>query len=137
MVRVGIVIVTGDFAIPLPSVHSLCLDEYAVRVEPQRLDPGGARKRFQLVQDPARDALPARFSPRPHPLDLAHAPVDAPQPAAADRSAVDPSENEKAVGRRHLLLRRQVALARIKAALETCPEFAEICGEAPPRCRAV
>jgi len=59
------------------------------------------------------------------------------KPAAADRSAVDPSQNEKALGRRHLLLRLRVALARIEAALETRREFPEICGEAPPGCRIV
>src|SRR5215472_10238146 len=131
MVRVRIVVVTGDFAIPLPPVHCLCLDEHAVRVEPQRLDPGAARERFQLVQDPARDALAARLRRRPHPLDLTDALVDAAEPAAAYRSAVDPSQNEKAVGRRHLLFRRRLALARVEAALETRREFPEICGEAP------
>src|SRR5262249_27213774 len=50
-----------DLAIPVPPVHGLCFEEHTVRVEPQRLDPGLARKRFQLVQDPAGDAL----CPRP------------------------------------------------------------------------
>ena len=110
MVRVGIVVVTSDFPIPLPSVHCLCLDKHAVRVEPECLDPGHARERFQFVQDTARDALSARFGRRPHPLDLADALVDAPEPAAADRSAMELGENEKAVGQRHLSLGRPVAI---------------------------
>ena len=110
MVRVGIVVVTSNFPIPLPSVHCLCLDKHAVRVEPECLDPGHARERFQFVQDAARDALPACFGRRPHPLDLADALVDAPEPAAADRSAMELGENEKAVGQRHLSLGRPVAI---------------------------
>jgi hypothetical protein len=84
------------------------------------------------VQDTARDAPPARSGRRPHPLDFSDALVDATEPAAVNRSAIEASEDKEAVGRRHLFLGRRVATAGIEAALETCREFPEICGEATP-----
>lgn len=137
MMRVGVGVVALDLLAAQFGIERLGFDERPVGVEAQRRHTLGAGRRLDRRDDPPRDAEAARFGRGPHALDLALAVANAPEPAAADRLAVEPGEEEEAGGRRQIRVVERMSRLGIEAALEAPRELGEIFAKAPTRLRGI
>src|SRR6185312_4805436 len=90
VMRVGLVVERRHLAIAGAAIERLRLDEAAVGLEPEHLDPELARLGFERREQARADAEPARLGSDPHALHFADAPlrVEAGVEAAAELAEI-------------------------------------------------